>query len=134
MTTIPFDWIVLASLGLQQSNSVEARYVALLRLLRMGRAYRLRRWMQFLSNNQWVAPGVLWRQAREGSERCSTPLLAFCCLVGSCGDASLPRPHGASDAALALPCLLLLHGSLRLPAPAPPPPPPPPPARAGRST
>lgn len=59
LTTIPFDWIVLAATGLQQSNSTQAFYISLLRLLRMGRAYRLRRWVQFLSNNQWVlAPDV----------------------------------------------------------------------------
>ena len=43
---------MLAALGLQDSNSHEAFYVSLLRLLRLGRAYRLRSWMLFLSNYQ----------------------------------------------------------------------------------
>jgi hypothetical protein len=40
-TTIPFDWIVLAATGLQRSKTTRARYISLLRLLRLGRAYRL---------------------------------------------------------------------------------------------
>jgi hypothetical protein len=35
--------IVLGAMGLQYSSTVEARYVALLRLLRLGRAYRLKK-------------------------------------------------------------------------------------------
>ena len=42
-TTIPFDWIVLLAGGLNQSSSVEARNISLLRLLRLGRVYRLKK-------------------------------------------------------------------------------------------
>lgn len=35
--------IVLGGLGLQYHNSVEARYISLLRLLRLGRSYRLKK-------------------------------------------------------------------------------------------
>jgi hypothetical protein len=52
MTTIPFDWIVLQALGLQQSNSTTAWYISLLRLLRLGRAYRLIDWVYGLTYNQ----------------------------------------------------------------------------------
>jgi hypothetical protein len=52
MTTIPFDWIVLQALGLQQSNSTTAWYISLLRLLRLGRAYRLYSWIQHMTYNQ----------------------------------------------------------------------------------
>jgi hypothetical protein len=40
-TTIPFDWVVLLATGLNKSASVRARYISLLRLLRLGRVYRL---------------------------------------------------------------------------------------------
>jgi hypothetical protein len=43
--------IVLAAEGLQYSSSVKARYISLLRLLRLGRAYRLKKWAVFLTNN-----------------------------------------------------------------------------------
>eukprot|EP00878_Enallax_costatus_P040712 GHUV01047065.1.p1 GENE.GHUV01047065.1~~GHUV01047065.1.p1 ORF type:complete len:324 (+),score=64.85 GHUV01047065.1:636-1607(+) len=51
-TTIPFDWIVLGAMGLQDSNNTTAWYVSLLRLLRLGRAYRLHHWVTFLTYNQ----------------------------------------------------------------------------------
>ncbi len=55
LVTIPFDWLVIAALGLQGSDCVGsssisggsscwvARWVSLLGLLRMGRAYRCAR-------------------------------------------------------------------------------------------
>ncbi|KAI8473908.1 MAG: hypothetical protein J3K34DRAFT_391553 [Monoraphidium minutum] len=49
--TIPFDWIALSAMGLQYSNNARARSVSLLRLLRLGRAYRLKQWASFLANN-----------------------------------------------------------------------------------
>ena len=42
-TTIPFDWIGLAAAGLQREKTTKARYISLLRLLRLGRAYRLKK-------------------------------------------------------------------------------------------
>jgi hypothetical protein len=50
--------IVLGAMGQQQANTIEARYVGLLRLLRLGRAYRLNK----------ARPGVLglvWGGGRE---------------------------------------------------------------------
>lgn len=55
VTTIPFDWIFLEALGLQTSNSELAWYISLLRLLRLGRAYRLFGWVTFLTYNQTVS-------------------------------------------------------------------------------
>ena len=52
VTTIPFDWIVLAALGLQSSNSTLAWYVSMLRLLHLGRIYRITGWITFLTYNQ----------------------------------------------------------------------------------
>ncbi|WIA41476.1 hypothetical protein OEZ86_005053 [Tetradesmus obliquus] len=54
-TTIPFDWIVLEVMGLQESNSTLAWYISLLRLLRLGRAYRLYGWVQNLTYNQTLS-------------------------------------------------------------------------------
>ena len=55
VTTVPFDWIVLGALGLQSSNSQLAWYVSMLRLLHLGRIYRLRGWITFLTYNQAVS-------------------------------------------------------------------------------
>ncbi len=49
---LPALRIVLEAMGLQDSSSTTAFYISLLRLLRLGRAYRLQRWLQFLSNYQ----------------------------------------------------------------------------------
>jgi hypothetical protein len=42
-TTVPFDWIVLGAMGLQAEKTQTARYISLLRLLRLGRCYRLKK-------------------------------------------------------------------------------------------
>jgi hypothetical protein len=42
-TTVPFDWIVLGAMGLQAEKTPTARYISLLRLLRLGRCYRLKK-------------------------------------------------------------------------------------------
>eukprot|EP00775_Hariotina_reticulata_P006152 gene6152-6389_t len=55
VTTIPFDWVVLACLGLQESDGVTAWYVSLLRLLRLGRAYRLYSWVVLLTYRQTLS-------------------------------------------------------------------------------
>jgi hypothetical protein len=62
LTTVPFDWIVLLACGMNQEATVTARYIGLLRLLRLGRVYRLRRWMVYLTNDAslslfWVTMG-----------------------------------------------------------------------------
>ncbi|WIA36270.1 hypothetical protein OEZ86_007599 [Tetradesmus obliquus] len=59
VTTIPFDWIVLGALGLQRSNSITAWYVSLLRLLRLGRAYRLYSWVTLMAYRQTISLLVL---------------------------------------------------------------------------
>ncbi|KAF8054945.1 AKT1 [Scenedesmus sp. PABB004] len=59
VTTIPFDWIVLGAMGLQQSNNTTAWYVSLLRLLRLGRAYRLYGWVRALTYNQTISLVVI---------------------------------------------------------------------------
>lgn len=55
LTTIPFDWIVLGAMGLQQSNSTTAWYISLLRLLRVGRMYRLYSYVLYLTYHQAVS-------------------------------------------------------------------------------
>jgi hypothetical protein len=55
LTTIPFDWIVLGAMGLQQSSSTQAWYISLLRLLRIGRMYRLYNYVMFLTYHQAIS-------------------------------------------------------------------------------
>lgn len=55
LTTIPFDWIVLGAMGLQQSNSQLAWYISMLRLLRLGRVYRVYDWVVYLTYHQSIS-------------------------------------------------------------------------------
>ncbi|KAI8469642.1 MAG: hypothetical protein J3K34DRAFT_276757 [Monoraphidium minutum] len=57
-TTIPFDWIVLGVMGLRESDTVEARYISMLRLIRLARVYRLKKWADYLTTNTSVS--LLW--------------------------------------------------------------------------
>ncbi|KAF6266101.1 hypothetical protein COO60DRAFT_1697459 [Scenedesmus sp. NREL 46B-D3] len=59
VTTVPFDWMVLGAMGLQRSNSTAAWYVSLLRLLRLGRVYRLYSWVQLMAYRQTISLLVL---------------------------------------------------------------------------
>ncbi|GBF99926.1 hypothetical protein Rsub_12619 [Raphidocelis subcapitata] len=57
-TTVPFDWVVLIATGLNSSDTVTARYISLLRLLRLGRAYRLNMWVHNITHN--TAVSLFW--------------------------------------------------------------------------